>query len=605
MSPAELIFDPLAPIIDGDDTSDSEVLDRLKLNGQDVDAQIQELVTPDSYLELTLEGASTLVLAMEDPKRVLLASEILEDEAEMKLSEDAYFAQAGVHKASDSFEITFEDREVHWLRNYDSPLKVARGKFTRAEFIFRLLKEVREGVIGYYCPELHKPQPIAHVAHKASSKAQGKTTAKKDLSWTLQGKASLWNDEQTASGISARNHSGVSTFNTSRVKGWWVMESPNHHRTAQQQIDVGPDPKLQRAFDVSPMMAKEHGYPNGEHSFPTDQGTWKGYYVGKGDAAKKRAHELAGAGTDSSDKSLSKTREKRYQFTRGEGRKKENSWACIQRLAKDVEWRAFMFKGVLYFISEDDLFTQEPIATISEATKGVDYIDFDWNPNSTTKTHEATVFCHADLWLAPPGVVLTLEDCGPADGDWLVSTLHRGLFDPAAEITLKKPADPKPEPAPETTTVGGKSKGTVKGSKARINSDGTASAPADAPDYVAKMIEAGNHIHTKGYSYGGGHGSFNDKNFDCSAAVCYLLNAAGFMKGCITSGALESFGQAGRGRWFTVCCNSGHAYIEVAGIRMDTSRVGNKGGVKPAGRGPRWQNAIGVRSGFTARHRGV
>jgi hypothetical protein len=55
-----------------------------------------------------------------------------------------------------------------------------------------------------------------------------------------------------------------------------------------------------------------------------------------------------------------------------------------------------------------------------------------------------------------------------------------------------------------------------------------------------------------------------------------------------------SWGKPGRGRWVTIYANDGHVFMEVAGIRFDTS------GARVTG--SRWQNAMRGTSGFVARH---
>jgi hypothetical protein len=55
-----------------------------------------------------------------------------------------------------------------------------------------------------------------------------------------------------------------------------------------------------------------------------------------------------------------------------------------------------------------------------------------------------------------------------------------------------------------------------------------------------------------------------------------------------------SWGEPGPGKWVTIYTNPGHVYLEVAGIRFDTSgqRV----------TGSRWQNELRSHSGYVARH---
>ena len=48
----------------------------------------------------------------------------------------------------------------------------------------------------------------------------------------------------------------------------------------------------------------------------------------------------------------------------------------------------------------------------------------------------------------------------------------------------------------------------------------------------------------------------------------------------------------------TIYANSGHVYMEVAGLRLDTSSVGDYRGKH----GVRWRRVIGKRGGFRVRH---
>ena len=53
---------------------------------------------------------------------------------------------------------------------------------------------------------------------------------------------------------------------------------------------------------------------------------------------------------------------------------------------------------------------------------------------------------------------------------------------------------------------------------------------------------------------------------------------------------LESYGQPGPGQWITVYANSAHAFIDVAGIVLDTAWYAPVQPTSP-GSGPRWQPA--------------
>ena len=130
--------------------------------------------------------------------------------------------------------------------------------------------------------------------------------------------------------------------------------------------------------------------------------------------------------------------------------------------------------------------------------------------------------------------------------------------------------------------------------KAHLNSDGTASAPSDAPAVVKAVIAAANRIAHKPYIYGGGHGGWNDRGYDCSGSVSYALHGGGLLSSPEDSTGLESYGSAGRGRWITIWANSGHVYMYVAGLRFDTSAQGEAGS--------RWSDHGRSNAGFVERH---
>ena len=139
----------------------------------------------------------------------------------------------------------------------------------------------------------------------------------------------------------------------------------------------------------------------------------------------------------------------------------------------------------------------------------------------------------------------------------------------------------------------------VAGFKAKII-HGVAYAPAYAPIQVQRAIWAGNQIRLKPYIYGGGHGSFISAGYDCSGSVSYVLHAAGLLNITMDSSDLMGWGKHGAGQWITVYTNPAHAFVEIAGIRFDTSAEGDPN--PPPGTGPRWRPLLQDTSGFTARH---
>jgi cell wall-associated NlpC family hydrolase len=139
---------------------------------------------------------------------------------------------------------------------------------------------------------------------------------------------------------------------------------------------------------------------------------------------------------------------------------------------------------------------------------------------------------------------------------------------------------------------------TVPGTTAVILPDGYAAAPTLAPPAVRQAIWAANQLIGLPYIYGGGHASFIAPGYDCSGTVSYALHAAGLLTAPLDSSDLETWGSAGEGAWITVYTNPTHAFVDIAGIRLDTSAAGDPGGLS----GPRWRPLLDSSTGYVARY---
>jgi len=124
---------------------------------------------------------------------------------------------------------------------------------------------------------------------------------------------------------------------------------------------------------------------------------------------------------------------------------------------------------------------------------------------------------------------------------------------------------------------------------------GIALAPPGAPERVAGTINAANTIVGRPYVWGGGHGSWYDRGYDCSGAVSFALAGGGFLSQPLASGQLAGWGAPGPGRWITIYASASHVYAVIAGLRWDT--VGDS-----RGSGPRWHVAGVPPASFVARH---
>ena len=102
---------------------------------------------------------------------------------------------------------------------------------------------------------------------------------------------------------------------------------------------------------------------------------------------------------------------------------------------------------------------------------------------------------------------------------------------------------------------------------------------------VQQIIWAGNEIIGLPYIYGGGHASFTSPGYDCSGTVSFALHGASLLTAPEDSSEFMHWGSHGVGRWVAVFSNPGHAYMTVAGLRLDTSAADDPSNQQ----GPRWR----------------
>jgi cell wall-associated NlpC family hydrolase len=175
---------------------------------------------------------------------------------------------------------------------------------------------------------------------------------------------------------------------------------------------------------------------------------------------------------------------------------------------------------------------------------------------------------------------------------------HPRAVDPAAGAiagTAVVAADALPQPLTDAQIRRElAASGIPAGSQAMLTPAGLAVAPLDAPPAVQAVIAAGNQIARLPYRYGGGHRTWSDTAYDCSASISFAFAAAGLISAPMVSGDLATWGLPGPGRWITVFANGGHTFMYVAGLRFDT------GGLRATG--SRWQATPRETGGFAERH---
>lgn len=114
----------------------------------------------------------------------------------------------------------------------------------------------------------------------------------------------------------------------------------------------------------------------------------------------------------------------------------------------------------------------------------------------------------------------------------------------------------------------------LPGTGTRILPSGLAAAGEQAPAQVKQMVAAGNRLFGSAYLYGAGHGSSLNTlqpAYDCSSAVSYVLHWGGVLgASALDSSELAGYGLPGPGRYVSIYANAAHAFMYVAGLRLDT-----------------------------------
>ena len=184
---------------------------------------------------------------------------------------------------------------------------------------------------------------------------------------------------------------------------------------------------------------------------------------------------------------------------------------------------------------------------------------------------------------------------GTEDAKFITAKKHGIENMPPASAGSNGSYTPRPASERERIETQTYEQGASSPDKAALLLGDTALPPSSAPPEIQAVINAANQLVDQPYRWGGGHGSWRSKGYDCSGAVSYALAGGGLIGRPATSGELMSWGAPGKGRWLTVYANPGHTYAVIAGLRWDTVGLGQ-------GEGPRWHPADSYPDGYAVRH---
>lgn len=528
----------------------------------------------EASVERTIEGASTLTITIVDPDWSTLTSGLLDTNDDGSLEaidvtvDDLWFRLAKVEAQDDAtIALTFEDRDIAHLRRHRSPRSMSRAKATRAQFARALVREVRSPAIAFFAPEANQRQAIETPSSLSKSK---RTAAQKRLARGVGAGAKITVKGKPATAEQLRNLETI-------LEVAHRLKAPERAQVAMVAAAIGESSLLKSArngshvgvfqsnqIPASDLAGQATYFLKGGRSFAAggaigaakDHPSWTAgeiaahvevsdqagrFYQAFAKEAAAAVAIVAGGGGRGGIGEADTTVVKDYRFARKRG---EDSWTCLQRLAEEVNWRCFTSNGVLYFVSEDYLFTQRSTATVSRWAAGVRSLTFEWNVNR--RVNEATLVVSADRWTTQPGEVFEIEHAGPANGRWLVHSVSRSLFDTETTIELSKPNLRKAEPAPETETVQG-------------SEFDAAAGVTNVDPGVQKAFAAAKRIDARDtrYSWGGGHNaqfapSGPNNGYDCSGFVSAVLHAGGFLDRAMGTGELIRQGKPGKGRVLTM-----------------------------------------------------
>lgn len=641
---------------------EADVRDIVLRDGTGLTVSVGGSVTTAPSLIRDMEASSVLEVPLFDPTLAILEKTILSQKFDAHI-DGLRFRYIGATKSGPTVTLNFEDEVVARLRELKGPKRAFRAKQTRANFICGLVEEL-EPEVPIYCPQRHETQPV-----EAKPKSDREEKKKAEEAKKLGGK-----------GIG--DHKGL------RIKG--QKPSPEQAELAEMGLRIAEEggapfkvmvALIAALIDETDMgaVARDNvleGEGSGEGApigtaqeeisgFLFGKPQWTGvtavgYYAEHPEATYyeiAQAVQKSGAGagtkgagnygqfgdearqwveafTGSSEGATSETITEPYVFQVG---KKETYWGAIQRLAGEVDWRAFVVEGRFFFISEPELSRGQVQLAIEREpgkrhpqTLGIVEVDFEYDQHIAV--NEATVTAMAEHWDVRPGGVVTLAGYGPASlgpgdgepdeeaeiglasgvkasthegkGRYLVSRIEVDLTgDPRARevtVTLVKPTQPLPEKLPST-----ESKSTAAG-KGALTSEGM-------PKGIQEAIEEAERINAKHYPYEspGMRGTPPPPNgpYDCSGVTSRLVYVAcGAPKTTLASEELSHFGEPGEGEWMTIYAHgpngpSGHALCRLKtkeGWKYFATSEENSGGgagwVKDSYYGPGYFDA------FSARH---
>lgn len=540
----------------------------IKLRGEKLIGRIGDVVV-EATLIRKIVGASELTITVLDPNGKLLRSKLLEEAHELTLDRLHWkLVKVSSEGRNEPLTLTYEPLIVYLLKALKGPHKAFRDKMTRAEFAKARAFEARPRP-KFVAPELHVVRDIAGAeagkrAKKKAEESRGKGIGVHDPNLKV--------NDRPATKAQAEIIERMLRVAESEGAGTKVMEALVLAVIDESVVGTLSDNLLQiepqsvSGFKGDPTNPEQSalGFLRGyESSAPGALGIAKAHpdyspaviattvqrnRDGAGPYERFTEEGRAWVAAYGGGIEVGTTDFQRFAFQQS---KTESNWHCMVRLAGEVHWRCFESASWIYFLDEPTLMRSSHRIRVSDVAPGIIDTSFDYDVGK--EVTEVTVECLAKTWAAPPGTVAAVSRHGPANGLYLVEQIESkpSSRKEVVNVTLRKPTEPLPEPAPSAKTgsvgLGGSSSGWPPKVQAIVNYIDAVDT-ADPP-----------------YVWGGGHGSFASasQGQDCSGFVSAAVHAGGYLDTPVTSGEFARIFPGGEGEWVTIYGDSKHVLMKV------------------------------------------
>lgn len=602
----------------------SSVAFDMLLDGREVDVRIGAADTTADYT-LDMDSTAALVITMRDQQRKLLASGLLDSNADGKLDrsvevtvDGAVYRLAQVQKAGDQFTLTWEDRLVSRMRSLRVRTKARQGE-DHIRFARRLVARAGGTLVTPTGVAIVKDaKPLEHKRMRAAADDRRERGIADAAELTISddggNKVKLGAERirvaEAMLGVAAQEQASdratVALIIAAIVESLLAnLRSGDRDSIGVLQVRVGlHGAAVAASVTRSSRKFLRDGFTGagGAIELAKDNPDWTAGQIAQavqGSAFPDRYQKHVGeakaiieayGGTGAVGGGTEGTRAAVLLQVGTPEAPDEDFWTALGRIAAAKGYRVHALRNRVFYGREQDWIRSRPQATISEQSPGIDWIDWEWSPNKRVNT--ASVACRAAAWSVLPGssVMIAEPDGSRANGRWLVASVERSRYSTTCAIELRRGTELL---QPESQGEAGSSVTLTDGQSAE---DGTVWAEA-------KTISD----QRRGYVYGGGHGvalsSIGPRaGLDCSSSSSLALKRAGMFDGsqAIVSGQFAaSWGQPGRGKTFTVWANAGHMWIEFHG-EHDGYNFNTAG--HPGDRGPRLVKNNYGSAGFTPRH---